>query len=241
MPNEPDNPNEPKEPNEPNEDRGRDSSRRLLHIAEREVGRIILDIHDGPVQNIFAALSQLSIAQRQLSSRFGDEAENEIERIRKSATLLEHSLNEIRTYMGLFRPPEFERRTLLSVLDGLVIQHEELTGHAVTLNVQGTLPDVSLPVKICLYRVLQQALANAARHADVDQYFVALSNNETRIMMDVVDHGKGFDVAATLEQSEGLHFGLTGMRERVEILDGTFSLQSTPGSGTRVRVVVPYP
>jgi signal transduction histidine kinase len=228
-------------PNEPNEDRGRDSSRRLLHIAEREVGRIILDIHDGPVQNIFAALSQLSIAQRQLSSRFGDEVESEIERIRKSTTLLEHSLNEIRTYMGLFRPPEFERRTLLSVLDGLVIQHEELTGHAVTLNVQGTLPDVSLPVKICLYRVLQQALANAARHADVDQYFVALSSNETQIMMDVVDHGKGFDVAATLEQSEGIHFGLTGMRERVEILDGTFSLQSVPGSGTRVRVVVPYP
>jgi signal transduction histidine kinase len=143
--------------------------------------------------------------------------------------------------MGLFRPPEFERRTLLSVLDGLVIQHEELTGHAVTLNVQGTLPDVSLPVKICLYRVLQQALANAARHADVDQYFVALSSNETQIMMDVVDHGKGFDVATTQEQSEGIHFGLTGMRERVEILDGTFSLQSTPGSGTRVRVVVPYP
>lgn len=238
MPNEP---NDSDEPNEPNEDRGRDSPRRLLYIAEREVGRIILDIHDGPVQNIFAALSQLSIAQRQLSSRFGNEAESEIERIRKSTTLLEHSLNEIRTYMGLFRPPEFERRTLLSVLDGLVIQHEELTSHAVTLDVQGTLPDVSLPVKICLYRVLQQALANAARHADVDQYFVALSSNENQIMMDVVDHGKGFDVAATQEQSEGLHFGLTGMRERVEILDGTFSLQSTPGSGTRVRVVVPYP
>lgn len=225
--------------NELSEDRSRESSRRLLQIAEREVGRIILDIHDGPVQNIFAALSQLSIVQRYLVRRFGDEATDEVERIRQSIGLLEHSLNEIRTFMGTFRPPEFERRDLLAVLDGLVIQHEELTGIPVSLDVQGQLPEVSLPVKIGLYRVLQEALSNASRHAHVDHHFVSLCSDGDMITMEVTDRGQGFDVAAELEVQNGLHIGLTGMRERVEILGGQFDIRSTPETGTHIRVVVP--
>jgi signal transduction histidine kinase len=224
---------------EPPEDRSRESSRRMLHIAEREVGRIILDIHDGPVQNIFATLSQLSMIQRHLSRRFGDDATEDIERVQQCIGLLEHSLNDIRTFIGMFRPPEFERRDLLSVLDGLVIQHEELTGNPVQLDVQGTLPDVSLPVKIGLYRVLQEALSNSSRHANVNQHFVSLQSDGEYIVMEVSDNGKGFDVTVELSEQEGVHVGLSGMRERVDILGGRFDIQSTPGSGTRVRVVVP--
>jgi signal transduction histidine kinase len=219
--------------------RSRESSRRLLQIAEREVGRIILDIHDGPVQNIFAALSQLNIVQRNLSRHYGSEIQDEIERVRQSIGLLEHSLNEIRTFMGMFRPPEFERRDLVSVLDGLVIQHEELTGNPVELDLQETLPEVSLPVKIGLYRVLQEALSNASRHAHVDQHYITLRSEEGMIIMEVSDKGTGFDVEAVLGQQEGVHIGLEGMRERVEILGGSLDIESKPGIGTNIRVVVP--
>lgn len=223
---------------ETEEERSRQSSRRLLHIAEREVGRIILDIHDGPVQNIFAALSQLNIIQRNLSCACEDEAAaQDIARIQQVIGLLENSLNEIRTFMGMFRPPEFERRNLLSVLDGLVIQHEELSGSSVQLDVEGTLPEVSLPVKIGLYRVLQEALSNSSRHANVNQHFVALHSDGNNIIMDVSDEGQGFDVHAKLD--DAMHIGLAGMRERIEILGGYFDIQSSPGAGTRLRVVVP--
>lgn len=225
--------------NELSETRSRESSRRLLEIAEREVGRIILDIHDGPVQNIFATLSQLSIAKKHIAQRFGDDAQSEVERIGQCIGLLEHSLNDIRTFMGMFRPPEFERRSLLSVLDGLVIQHEELTGNPVTLDVHGTLPDVSLPVKIGLYRVLQEALSNSSRHAHVDEHYILLRSEDDTIIMEVKDKGTGFDVAAALQQQEGVHIGLAGMRERVEILGGTFTIESTPGAGTHICVIVP--
>jgi signal transduction histidine kinase len=224
---------------DPIDERSRESSRRLLHIAEREVGRIILDIHDGPVQNIFAALSQLNIVQRHLARDFGDEAQEEIDRIRQVIGLLENSLNEIRTFIGMFRPPEFERRDLLSVLDGLAIQHEELTGNPVDLNVQGTLPTVSLSVKIGLYRVLQEALSNSSRHAHVDHHRVDLHSEADNIIMEVTDNGSGFDVAAEMSTQEGVHIGLSGMRERVEILGGHFEIQSKPGEGTHVRVIVP--
>lgn len=226
------------------EERSRELRGRLLEIAEHEIGRIILDIHDGPVQHIFAALSQLNIVQRHLSRREGEgeagDAAQTLERLRKSISLLEHSLNEIRTFMGMFRPPEFERRTLLSVLDGLVIQHEELTGHSVTIDVRGSLPDVSLPVKIALYRVLQQALSNSSRHANVHEHMVSLRSDEQTVTMEVADHGCGFDLTTVLEQQEEVRFGLTGMRERVEVLGGTFEIESTVGVGTCVRVAIPY-
>ncbi len=215
-----------------------ETSGRFLEIAEREVGRIILDIHDGPVQNIFAALSQLYVVQRRLAQQSA--LNDELLRIRRSIGLLENALNEIRNFMGAFRPPEFERRDLVSILEGLVIQHEELTGNPVSLEILGELPTVPLPVKISLYRILQEALSNAARHGHARHHSVTLSCDGRRIVMQVCDDGCGFDVAAVMQQPLAGHFGLEGMRERVHLLGGSFSIESTPGLGTRVRVDVPY-
>lgn len=211
---------------------------RFLEIAEREVGRIILDIHDGPVQNIFAALSQLYVVQRRLAQQPAQSAD-ELERIRRSVGLLESALNEIRTFMGAFRPPEFERRDLVSILEGLVIQHEELTGNAVYLALDGELPPVPLPVKISLYRILQEALSNAVRHGGASQHQVKLRSDGSSLVMEVADTGRGFDVAAVMQRPLAGHFGLEGMRERVTLLGGRFSIESSPGLGTRIRVEVP--
>jgi signal transduction histidine kinase len=212
---------------------------RILAIAEREVGRIILDIHDGPVQNIFAAISQLSVVQRRLAQQRGAEPDEELERIRRSITLLEHALAEIRTFMGTFRPPEFERRDLVSILEGLLIQHEELSGNPVSLAIAGDLPPVPLPVKIGLYRILQEALSNAVRHGRADSHAVALHSDGAHIAMEVRDTGCGFDVEALLRQPPAGHFGLDGMRERVRLLGGQFAIESATGQGTTVRVEIP--
>lgn len=211
---------------------------RFLEIAEREVGRIILDIHDGPVQNIFAALSQLYVVQKRMALHPGHPPE-ELDRIRRSVGLLEAALNDIRTFMGAFRPPEFERRDLVSILEGLVIQHEELTGNPVSLAIEGRLPPVALPVKISLYRILQEALSNAVRHGGADHHRVALCSDGCSIVMEVADSGRGFDVAAVMQRPLAGHFGLEGMRERVTLLGGRFSIESSPGLGTHIRVELP--
>src|SRR3972149_1392478 len=93
----------------------REAGGRLLATTERDLQRIVLDMHDGPVQALFAALSQLP--------------------------LLERALGEIRSFIGAFRPPGFERRSLVALIEGLAVQHETLTGQGVELALPGALGD----------------------------------------------------------------------------------------------------
>ncbi len=92
----------------------RAASRRLLATSERELQRIVLDMHDGPVQDIFAALSQLQVLERALA---GDPTA--AQRARQAVQLLERALGEIRNFIGAFRPPGFERRELGQIIEGL--------------------------------------------------------------------------------------------------------------------------
>ena len=156
--------------------------------------------------------------------------------------LLQASLNEIRNTLGTMRPPEFRRRPLFSVIQGLVIQHETLTGMNVNLTMKGELPQVGLPVKIALYRVMQEALSNAYRHANVESLDVCLSAEDGWVSLEVVDAGAGFE-PPQLEGPSGTereeHIGLRGMRDRAQLVGGTIRLTSRPGEGTRIEVRVP--
>jgi signal transduction histidine kinase len=216
-----------------------EASRRMLHVTERELQRILLDIHDGPVQYMYAALSQLDLLRRALDAA-GGASDAALDRLARTRSLLEHGLNEVRSFIGAFRPPEFEWRDLRALLEGLVIQHEAATDTHVTLAVEGELPPSDLAVRIALYRVLQEGLSNAYRHGGADQVVVRLaavdSEGEPRLRMTIEDNGAGFDVAAARRDD---HFGLRGMRDRVESLGGALSLRSAPGRGTVVAVEVP--
>ncbi|GAP61720.1 hypothetical protein ARMA_0143 [Ardenticatena maritima] len=216
------------------------ASRRILSVTEEELSRIVLDIHDGPVQYMFAALSLLTQLQHQLEQE--NASPKALERVERITRLVESSLREIKSFLGTFRPPEFHKRSLLSIVQGLVIQHEEWTGNTVTLEVEEPLPEVTLPVKIALYRILQEALSNSYRHAGVKEHWVTLWAEDDWVCMEVVDRGRGFEPPplegpGATEREE--HIGLRGMRDRVALLGGVFELYSKPGEGTRIKVKVP--
>jgi signal transduction histidine kinase len=217
------------------------AARRILAVTEEELQRIILDIHDGPVQKLFAALSQLNL----LEARARHDAvpqDQLLPLLSRISSLLESSLGEIKTSLGTFRPPEFARRDLLSVIEGLIIQHEEFTGSPVDFAAEGDLPAVSLPVKIALYRLLQEALSNVYRHAEVKRVKVRLSAHGQQIRLEVVDTGRGFNPPPLVgpQATERVeHIGLRGMRERAALAGGTLTIESAPGAGTRVVVAMP--
>lgn len=214
-------------------------ARSLLSVNEEELSRIVLDIHDGPVQYLFTALSLLTGIQQEIGEQLpGSDLPPRLARV---ATLLESSLYEIKFFLGVFRPPEFRRRSLTSLIEGLVIQHEEWTGNTVDLHIDTLPADLLLPTKIALYRIVQEALSNASRHSGVDCHQVRVWGAEERIWLEVSDEGRGFE-PPDLNGDVGDHadhIGLLGMRDRVELVGGSFELASKPGAGTRIRVEVP--
>ena len=215
-------------------------SQRMLTVTEEELSRIILDIHDGPVQYLFTALSLLTGIQQEIG---GDLPRPDLApRLAQVGMLLESSLYEIKFFMGAFRPPEFRRRSLVSIVEGLVIQHEEWTGNSVELTTREVPEQIALPVKIALYRIVQEALSNSYRHAGVEEVHVALWCDEGKICLEVYDEGRGFDLATLHLAQEGErieHIGLRGMQDRVAILGGHIDLDSQPGRGTRIYVELP--
>jgi signal transduction histidine kinase len=209
----------------------------LLAATERELQRIVLDMHDGPVQDIFAAMSHLQLLERDLE-------EPSQRRVRQAIGLLERTLLEIRNFIGAFRPPGFERRGLTEIIEGLAVQHETLTDQPVELEVDPGVGDCSLETKIALYRILQEALANGFRHSGATRQRVGVTRRDSAVTLTVTDDGRGFSSRQVLAREadvgvEGGHFGLRGIQDRVAMLGGTFSLESAVGEGTTLIVTVP--
>lgn len=215
---------------------------RILSVAEEELARIVLDIHDGPVQYLFTALSLLTGVQNDLQET---EASPEmVARLAQVGMLLESSLYEIKYFLGTFRPPEFRHRSLRSIMESMVVQHEEWTGATVHLETDRVPEEVPLAVKIGLYRVLQEALSNANRHAGVDEEWVRLWSDDQWIYLEVADDGRGFEppnLNDPIEAEREAHIGLRGMRDRVALIGGRFALDSSPGKGTKISVAIPLP
>jgi len=218
------------------------AAQRILAVTEEELQHIVLDIHDGPVQNLFAALSQLTLLKARLNN-LPPPADECTATINRAINLLEISLGDIRDLLGVFHSPEFATSRVAEIVEDIAIQHESITSGTVTLEMKNTLPEsVSLPIKIALCRILQESLSNVRRHAGVENATVKLWVEKKRLMLEVTDQGRGFEPPPlsgrnATERQE--HIGLRGMRERAELVGGKLSVESGHGIGTRVHVEIP--
>jgi signal transduction histidine kinase len=218
------------------------AGRRILSVTEEELQRIILDLHDGPVQQLFAARSQLAALKARSAHGAEPTAEEYQDVLERVSRLVEQSLYEIRNFLGTFRPPDFAHRDLVAILQGLIMHYELTAACEVRFQAPEKAGPVSLPVKIALYRICQEALSNISRHADADQIDVRLHVDENGLSLAVQDNGSGFTPPTlrgpnATEREE--HIGLRGMRDRMDLVDGTFEVRSAPGSGTTITVGAP--
>lgn len=216
-------------------------SHRILSVYEEELNRIVLDVHDGPVQSLFAVLSILMRMQHDIDAH-NPHGDTLLPQVNQVIGLVENSLHEIRNFLGAFRSPEFQRRGLDAIVRSLILQHEEWSGQTVELDMQPLPETVDLHVKIAIYRILQEALSNTYRHAGVDRIWVRLWEVERWIHIHVCDYGRGFtppplDGPNATDREE--HIGLRGMRDRIQLIGGTFGLESSPGKGTQIQIKVP--
>ncbi len=229
-------------------ERIRRAAARTTALNESFLRRLSADLHDGPGQDMGLALMQLeALARRDLSSLSSSEfgqleahaAQSKMAALaeyRSAHSAMKSALVDLRAISSGLLLPEVADLSPSQVAARAIRDYEQKTGAKVTLHAEEDSPAASLPVKITLYRVLQETLSNGFRHASGSVQHVMLRVRAGQLHAQVRDSGPGFDAVATLPEG---HLGLAGMRERVEILGGSFELESQPGQGTVVRVQLP--
>jgi signal transduction histidine kinase len=207
-----------------------EASRELSVIEERN--RLARELHDAMTQNLFS-LSLTAEAAAGLVRTDPGRAEAEIDRVRQ---LARETQAELRSLVFELRPPRLEADGLVATvakdLDVLGRAH----GLKADLQVHGTL-ELASTVEMELYRIVQEALNNAVRHARAESITVGIDADDGMVRITVRDDGLGFDPAARAIRERRL--GLTSMRERAESLGGKFTVETAPRAGTTVRVEVP--
>jgi PAS domain S-box-containing protein len=205
-------------------------TQQVVSAQEEERQRLSRELHDEAGQ----ALTALKIGLELIQSDLPVEAGSLRQRLGEAVVLTETTMEQVRLLAHDLRPPALDTVGLNYTLEGLCHDFAEriqLPAHYV-----GTeLPALPEAVKICLYRFLQEALTNVAKHAQANQVTIALHCDAETVSLSVADDGKGFDEQCGM--SAGI--GLLGMRERLEVLGGKLDIESGSGQGTRLVARIP--
>ena len=146
------------------------------------------------------------------------------------------ALKDLRAISVGLRLPELTHLSPEEVAQRAVRNYQRKTGQTVILKLEDVPAEASVPIKIALYRVLQESLMNGFAHAGGAEQSVYIRQANGSLVAEVSDNGKGFDVQMAGQDG---HLGLVGMRERVELLSGTFAIDTARDQGARVCVTIP--
>ncbi|WP_275899449.1 sensor histidine kinase [Bacillus piscicola] len=204
----------------------------IIEAQEEERKRVARDIHDGPAQMLANVLLRSEIVERVSQEKGMDAA---MEEIRDLRTMIRSSLAEVRRIIYDLRPMALDDLGFIPTLNKYLKHVEERTG----LNIRFTHFGKSLRfpnnVEVGLFRLTQEAVQNAYKHADPKEVIVKVETKPSSVTIVVKDDGKGFD-PETLKEGT---FGLIGMKERIHALKGDLTIDSAKNKGTVIVIRVP--
>jgi PAS domain S-box-containing protein len=203
---------------------------------EAERNRIARDLHDGPIQGVSAAALSLEAVRLMLASDDLARARETLEIICKE--LGEEAMN-LRRIMSDLRPPVLEQRGLIPAVRELAARVTRETGAPVDVH-GGQALDLPPDVETLAYRVVQEALSNAVKHAKASSVEVRVDAAAGTLRVEVGDDGVGFDATDPRTFLKDGKVGLASMRERTELAGGTFTIRTVPGRGTTVVTILPF-
>jgi signal transduction histidine kinase len=210
-------------------------ARRLIEMEENLRKKLATELHD----EIARDLTVLGMNFSMISATLADDAAKNLRaRIEDSARLIESISRTTRNIMAGLRPPVLDDYGLVSALRW----HSELfssrSGIEISVQYDDLFPRLHPEVELAIFRISQEALMNTVKHAEAKIVTIALSCDQDKVRFTVVDDGKGFTPPSSLHPHVS-GWGMTIMRERAELVGGNFSIDSQPGQGTTVTVVIP--
>jgi len=206
-------------------------AKQLAVVKERN--RLARELHDSVTQALYGITLHAEAAFRQLDAKNIPLANEQLDELRSTA---QEALREMRLLIFELRPSVVEMQGLIPALRARLEAVEERAGMNVEINVDENL-ELSDRIQDGLYRIAQEALNNALKHAKANEIILNLTGTMSRVTMEIMDDGVGFKPD---ESIEGGGLGLDGIIERAELLNGELTLDSWPGRGTTIRIEVPY-
>lgn len=217
------------------QERARSLQERIAQVTlaqEEERRRISRELHDGLGTSLADLANRLSVC-RQLVRDAPLMAESGLDEV---ITLLRRQISEIRELINHLRPLALDQLGLVEALRQYVERFREESGISASLAVYGSIRTDPL-TEVTIFRVVQESLTNVRKHAQATSVQVSLRETDGSMEVTVSDNGRGFDTEAP--QPEGRGLGLTSMRERTELVGGSFTVQSSPGQGCRTVLRIP--
>ncbi|WP_236784914.1 sensor histidine kinase [Alteribacter salitolerans] len=205
---------------------------KIIEAQEEERKRLSREIHDGPAQMMANVMLRSELVERVYAEHGIDEAMKEIRDLRK---MVKSSLAEVRRIIYDLRPMALDDLGLVPTISKYLKNFQEHSGLNISFRNIGR--EIRLPseMEVAIFRFIQESVQNAYKHAEPQQVMVKIELKPTRALAIIKDDGKGFNPDVKKEGS----FGLLGMKERVNMLDGQLTLDSQPGKGTLIMVQIP--
>ncbi len=199
----------------------------VLKAQEEERKRVARDLHDEVNQALTALLLRLEAAAQHAPAELRAE-------IDETKQLANQAMRELLDLARQLRPAALDDHGLAAALASQVRDYDRRGPARTRFDLDQDLSELPSDVELVIYRVAQEALANAVRHSEARHIDVSLGRMDSRVLLKVADDGRGFTFA---DETKGL--GLSGMRERALLVDGNLDVDSRPGRGTTVRLEVP--
>jgi len=209
-------------------------TKKLIESQEDERKRIAAELHDSLGQDLLIIKNKALISIKKTDDPKFKEQMSEISELTSS------TINEVREISYNLRPYELDRLGLIKTLQSLVDKASKSTNIKFICDIDNIDKVFTPEVEINIYRIIQECLTNIIKHAESTEVIVHVKKFEKEISIFISDNGKGFDAEKKFSDSERKGFGLRGIPERVKLFGGNFKIESEPGKGTRIKIIIPF-
>lgn len=210
---------------------------KIIKAQEEERQRVARDIHDGPAQLMSNVVLKAEICERLIDVDL-DKTREELRNLKK---IVRDSLQDVRKIIYNLRPMSLDDLGLVPTLQRYILTFQEESGIAVSFQTRGASTDVKPVISITVFRIVQEAINNISKHAKARSALINLEFASNELRLYINDDGIGFQTDNLKQKSEDISsgFGLSSMKERVELLNGEMNINTEPGKGTRITIVLP--